>query len=91
MSSKEKIINLVESKKDFFAKVNDDVWATPELGFLEFESAKTLMKALDDQGFKVEKGLAGIETAFKGTWGSGKPVISFLGEFDALPSLSQEA
>ena len=91
MSSKEKIINLVESKKDFFAKVNDDVWATPEIGFLEFESAKTLMKALDDQGFKVEKGLAGIETAFKGTWGSGKPVISFLGEFDALPSLSQEA
>ena len=91
MSSKEKIINLVESKKDFFAQVNDDVWATPELGFLEFESAKTLMNALEQQGFTVEKNLAGIETAFKGTWGSGKPVISFLGEFDALPSLSQEA
>ena len=91
MSSKEKIIQLVESKKDFFAKVNDDVWATPELGFLEFESAKTLMNALEEQGFTVEKGLAGIETAFKGTWGSGKPVISLLGEFDALPSLSQEA
>ena len=67
MSSKEKIVNLVESKKDFFVKVNDDVWATPELGFLEFESAKTLMNALEAQGFKVEKNLAGIETAFKGT------------------------
>ncbi|MBQ7903952.1 MAG: amidohydrolase [Oscillospiraceae bacterium] len=91
MSSKETIIRLVESKKDFFAKVSDDVWATPELGFLEFKSAKTLMDALEEQGFKVEKGLAGIETAFKGTWGSGKPVIAFLGEFDALPSLSQQA
>ncbi|MBR4036045.1 MAG: amidohydrolase [Oscillospiraceae bacterium] len=91
MSSKEKIIQLVDSKKDFFAKVSDDVWATPELGFLEFKSAKTLMDALEEQGFKVEKGLAGIETAFKGTWGNGKPVISFLGEFDALPQLSQEA
>ena len=49
MSSKEKIVNLVESKKDFFVKVNDDVWATPELGFLEFESAKTLMNALEAQ------------------------------------------
>ena len=51
MSSKEKIVNLVDSKKDFFAKVNDDVWATPELGFLEFESTKTLMKAFFAAGF----------------------------------------
>lgn len=91
MTSKEQISKLVDSKKDFFAGVSDAVWSTPELGFLEFKSAKTLMDALEEQGFTVEKGLAGIETAFKGTWGSGKPVISFLGEFDALPSLSQEA
>ena len=91
MTTKEKIISLVEEKKDYFAQVSDKVWATPELGFLEFKSAKTLMDALEEQGFTVEKGLAGIETAFKGTWGNGKPVISFLGEFDALPLVSQEA
>ncbi len=91
MKSKEQIINLVDLKKDFFSKVSDDVWATPELGFLEFKSAKTLMNALEAQGFTVESNLGGIETAFKGTWGSGKPVISFLGEFDALPRVSQTA
>ncbi len=91
MTSKEQIISLVDEKKNFFSKVSDKVWETPELGFLEFKSAKTLMDALEEQGFKVEKGLAGIETAFKGTFGNGKPVISFLGEFDALPSLSQKA
>ena len=91
MSIKDQIAELVESKKDFFNTVSDKVWETPELGFLEFKSAATLMSALEEQGFKVEKGLAGIETAFKGTYGSGKPVISFLGEFDALPSLSQKA
>ena len=68
MTTKEKIISLVEEKKDYFAQVSDKVWATPELGFLEFKSAKTLMDALEEQGFTVEKGLAGIETAFKGTW-----------------------
>ena len=75
MNSKDRIVELVDSKKDFFAKVSDDVWSTPELGFLEFKSAATLEKALEEQGFKVEKGLAGIETAFKGTYGSGKPVF----------------
>lgn len=91
MAANEKIINLVDSKKEFFSDVSDKVWSTPELGFLEFKSAKTLMDALKEQGFKVENNLAGIETAFKGTYGSGKPVIGFLGEYDALPSLSQKA
>ncbi len=91
MDSKDRIVSLVEEKKDFFANVSDRVWETPELGFMEYKSAATLMGALEAQGFKVEKGLAGIETAFSGTWGSGKPVIAFLGEFDALPSLSQKA
>ncbi len=91
MKSKEQIIRLVDSQKDFFSKVSDDVWSTPELGFLEFKSVKTLTEALQKQGFEVETGIAGMETAFKGTWGSGKPVISFLAEFDALPLVSQEA
>ena len=50
MNSKDRIVELVDSKKDFFAKVSDDVWSTPELGFLEFKSAATLEKALEEQG-----------------------------------------
>ncbi|MEG1862516.1 MAG: amidohydrolase [Oscillospiraceae bacterium] len=91
MLAKDKISQLVESKKDLFSAVSDKVWETPELGFLEYKSSATLIEALKAQGFEVETGLGGIDTAFKGTFGSGKPAIGFLGEFDALPSLSQKA
>ncbi len=85
------IKKLVAAKKDKFRQLSDDVWKTPELYFRETESAKTLIKALKDEGFKVDEGVADIPTAFIGTWGSGKPIIGILGEFDALPSLSNEA
>lgn len=91
MSDYQQLINLVESKKEYFAKLNDKVWSTPETGFAEHKSAQALTDALTEQQFKVETHLAGIPTAFKGVWGKGKPVIAFLGEFDALPSLSQKA
>ena len=57
----------------------------------EFKSSALLIKTLEDEGFKVEKGVAGMPTCFVATWGSGKPVIGILGEFDALPGLSQKA
>ena len=91
MLAKDKISQLIDAKKDIFTTVSDQVWENPELGFLEFKSAGFLMDVLKDQGFEIETGLGEIETAFKGTWGKGKPVIGFLGEFDALPSLSQKA
>ena len=91
MSVKESISALVDAKADLFTGVSDEIWKNPELGFKEFKSAKVLIDALKAEGFAVEEGLAGIPTAFSGTFGSGKPVIGFLGEFDALPSLSQEA
>ena len=91
MSAKDKISQLVDAKKDLFSQVSDKVWENPELGFLEYKSSAILIEALKEQGFEIETGLGGIETAFKGTFGSGKPVIGFLGEFDALPSLSQKA
>lgn len=76
--------------KEIF-KVSDAIWEAAELAFTEYRSAELLCEALKANGFTVEKGLAQIETAFKGTFGSGKPVIGFLGEFDALSGLSQEA
>ena len=91
MSVRDDICKLVDDKAALFTKVSDKVWSTPELGFKEFQSSAALIEVLKQEGFAVETGLAGIPTAFSGTFGSGKPVIGILGEFDALPSLSQEA
>ena len=90
MSVKDEIRQYVRAKKDLFIQVNDDIWSHPEMGFVEFESTKILQEALKNEGFEIKTGLAGIETAFSARWGSGKPVIGFLGEFDALPALSQK-
>lgn len=88
--SKEKISALVERKRELFTGVSDEIWANPELGFQEFHSAEVLMKALEKEGFCIEKEIAGIPTAFKASWGTGGPVIGFLGEYDALASMSQK-
>lgn len=85
------IKELVEKKREKFREVSDAVWEVPELFFHEDKSAAILIKALKEEGFAVEEGVDGIPTAFIGSWGSGKPIIGILGEFDALPSLSQEA
>jgi aminobenzoyl-glutamate utilization protein B len=74
-----------------FGVISDAIWNYAELGMQEFKSSALLIKTLEDEGFKVDKGVAGMPTCFVGSWGSGKPVIGILGEFDALPTLSQEA
>lgn len=89
--TKTKIINLVEQKKQLFINVSDEIWANPELGFKEHMSASILISALEKEGFQTEQGLAGIPTAFKAVWGNGYPTIGFLGEYDALASMSQKA
>jgi aminobenzoyl-glutamate utilization protein B len=73
-----------------FGKISDAIWEYAELGLQEFKSSKLLADTLDRAGFKVERGLAGMPTCFVATYGSGKPVIGLLGEFDALPMLSQK-
>ena len=73
-----------------FGKVSDAIWDYAELGLQEFRSSKLLADTLEQAGFKVERGLAGMPTCFVATFGSGKPVIGLLGEFDALPMLSQK-
>jgi aminobenzoyl-glutamate utilization protein B len=74
-----------------FGKVSDAIWNYAELGMQEFKSSAILIKTLEEEGFKVEKDVAGMPTCFVASWGSGKPVIGILGEFDALPMLSQKA
>jgi aminobenzoyl-glutamate utilization protein B len=74
-----------------FGKISDAIWEYAELGLQEFKSSKLLADTLEQAGFRVERGLAGMPTCFVATYGSGKPVIGLLGEFDALPMLSQKA
>ena len=74
-----------------FGKISDAIWEYAELGLQESRSSKLLADTLEEAGFTVERGLAGMPTCFVGTYGSGKPVIGLLGEFDALPMLSQKA
>jgi aminobenzoyl-glutamate utilization protein B len=73
-----------------FGRISDRIWEYAELGLQEFHSAKLLADTLEEAGFTVERGLAGMPTCFVATYGSGKPVIGLLGEYDALPMLSQK-
>ena len=93
MTDLERITQSVEKRAEKICQVNDRVWEYAELAFHEFRSADTICQVLEEEGFTVERGLAGIPTCFTGTYvhGSGKPVMGILGEFDALSSLSQQA
>jgi aminobenzoyl-glutamate utilization protein B len=73
-----------------FGTISDAIWSFAELGMQEFKSSALLIKTLEDEGFVVEKGVAGMPTCFVASWGSGKPVIGILGEYDALPMISQK-
>ena len=89
--NKEAIIASVEKHKANLIKISDEVWALAETAFEENKSAEILASYAEQQGFTVDRGVAGMPTAFVASYGSGKPVISVLGEFDALPGLSQKA
>ncbi len=89
MKTKSDIINwLVENEKPF-TQMADFIWENPEVAYKEFKSSKYQADYLEGQGFKIKWDIGGINTAFIAEWGSGKPVIGFIGEFDALASLSQ--
>src|SRR5690625_841027 len=77
----------IEEHKGYFQYISEYIFKHPETRFEEYESASFLAEQCANQGFTVERHLANIPTAFKATFGRGKPVISFLGEFDALPGL----
>jgi len=73
-----------------FGLISDAIWNYAELGMQESNSAALLIKTLEEEGFAIEKNVAGMPTCFVATWGSGKPVIGILGEYDALPMISQK-
>ena len=87
----DEIWDAVDAKKTAFVELSDKVWATPELCFGEFKSAAEHKQLLEAEGFRVTTNCGGLPTAVMGEAGEGGPVIAILGEFDALPGLSQEA
>jgi len=88
--SKSLVIATIEKHQSNLIKISDDIWSLAETAFEEHKSSKILADYAENQGFTVERGVAGMPTAFVASYGSGKPVISVLGEFDALPGLSQK-
>lgn len=81
----------IDQKAEKLVEVSHKVWGYAELSLKEFQSAKVLMDALKEEGFTVKSNLCGMETAFLGSYGSGRPIIGILGEFDALAGISQKA
>jgi aminobenzoyl-glutamate utilization protein B len=88
---KDQAIKDIEVKYDDYKKIALQIWNYAEVGYKEVKSSALHQKTLTDNGFTVEAGVADIPTAFVATYGSGKPVIGILAEFDALPGLAQTA
>lgn len=81
----------IEDNRSIFVDLSNEIWGYAELGYKEFKSSKTLEDALEEAGFKLERGVADIPTAFTASYGNAEgPIIGILGEFDALPGLSQD-
>ena len=82
---------LVAPHAETVAEVAQSLWQWAELGYLETQSSALLQRTLSDAGFSLTTGLADIPTAFSASFGSGEPIIGIMGEFDALPGISQAA
>jgi len=87
---KNEIIEWIDSNAERLIEIASKIWEYAEPGLQEFKSSQLLMDELEKEGFTVERGVADMPTAFVATYGSGKPVIGILGEYDALPGLSQK-
>ena len=90
MSDFETIRSIIDAKQPLFEDTAKKIWNLAELRFEETKSSKLLSEILEQEGFKLTYNVAGLSTAFTASYGSGSPVISFLGEFDALSQLSQK-
>ena len=88
---KQAAIAAIEEKKELIASVADRIWEYAELSLQEEKSAALYCETLEKEGFTVEKGICNIPTAFSASYGSGRPIIGILAEYDALSGLSQKA
>ena len=86
-----KITQFIRKNEEKYCKLSQEIWQYAELAFHEEKSSQALIRMLEQEGFQITAGLADIPTAFMAQYGSGKPMVGILGEYDALPSLSQKA
>ncbi|HKL29573.1 MAG TPA: amidohydrolase, partial [Natrialbaceae archaeon] len=80
----------VEARRDRLETHADAIWESPELALQETDAAARIQEILREEGFEVEAGIGGMETAFVASYGDGDPVVGTMGEYDALPGLSQQ-
>lgn len=90
-AKKKDVLLSVDKHQQELIALSDQIWGFAETAMVETKSAKVLADYAEAQGFKVTRGVAEVPTAFIAEYGSGKPIIGVLGEFDALPGLSQKA
>ena len=86
---KKDLLNSIEEKTLELTSLSDKIWEAAEVAFREDKSAEYLIEYAEANGLTIKRGLAGMPTAFTASYGKGKPVIGIIGEFDALPGLSQ--
>src|SRR5262245_6600832 len=91
LADKDDLAKAVDARSDEAWRIAREIWGFAEPGYLESKSSTLPANTLQKAGFKVERGVAKIPTAFTATYGEGKPVIGILGEYDALPELAQDA
>ncbi len=85
------VIKKLDDQSEAYGAIAQNIWDLAEMGYQEEKSSALLQKTLADAGFSITTGVAGIPTAFIAEYGSGTPIIAIMGEYDALPGLSQEA
>ncbi|MGB0386259.1 MAG: amidohydrolase [Ardenticatenaceae bacterium] len=90
MGAKEIILDYINDGDEKLCYIAQEIWANPQIALQEEFASSLLAKELEDDGFSMEWGAGQMPTAFVATWGEGKPIIGFLGEYDALPALSQK-
>ena len=87
---KQELLVDIDARRDFTQQMVDSIFSFGELGFQEFETQRYVTEILEQHGFTVEKGVAGIPSAWMATWGSGKPVIAVGTDIDGIPQASQK-
>ncbi len=87
---KKEAFSAIDSSKDAMMQAARHIWEFAETALMEYKSSSELAAFIEARGFAVQRGVAGLPTAFVASYGSGKPVIGILGEYDALPGLSQK-
>jgi aminobenzoyl-glutamate utilization protein B len=85
------LLQAIDAGARHYGDMSRQIWELAEVGYKETKSSALLREELRAAGFRIDEGVADMPTAFVATWGSGKPVIALMGEFDALPGLSQES